>query len=77
MTHGDSMCPEQWVNVAMAGRGREEGEFHSIGQWFANMSGHQNPLESLLTCASLGPRLSGSDSAGLGLGLRICISKEK
>lgn len=37
---------------------------------------HQNYLEGLLKHKLLGPNLKVSDLAGLGWGLRICISNE-
>lgn len=48
------------------------GSESKCGQWFSNLSMHQNHLEDLL---KLGYFFV-SDSAGLGLGPRMCISKK-
>lgn len=47
---------------------------YCLGQRSTNISRHQNHPERLLKHRFLGPAPRGSDSVGLGNGLRFCIS---
>ena len=47
-----------------------------IEQWFLNVGGHWNRQEGLFKTRLLGPSPRLSVSAGLGWGLRICISNK-
>lgn len=69
-----SMFPAKWFRRAcLKSRLRDLPHSESPGQWFWNVSAHQNFLKDVLNHRLLGPTPRISDSADLEWGLRICI----